>query len=621
MKTSLHFEAPSDLSVGTVRIEGDGQAIADWVATPDNRTFLQEDVEPGVYSCVVTPAGLAPQSVYFEVREGVANTVILPSFSALSSSGSNTNFFDADTQQAFSDVLGAASRNIFEKLNAQKIEVFDDAASETYFSSNASRVIHFSDGRKRISIGLSEESRGRESFDLYQGQSKLNLSAGRLEIELPEDIDRDPWAGDRVRLSAAIEQLRVERCLLPLYCGGTKITVAVPAFSPADLELVIMPIDPKQRALVRTLDAGTSAEVIAIRDDIIGNVDPLTLLADHADPWAAILVGLISIRFPEHFTRINLQWADALVGRASWAFDAHVICAKYRLIEASIASSNHDDIQAAQDLAVSESIASLAKAQVAGSPYYSNTNSLFAEIAGGISDYLKKDGVRLDPSVVKKFDRLFDRWHRELPLQRGAGSTFTWLARDPVALKDHVLAPKRNSSGTLRRRDSSIIFEGQVSAGQIALFGGSTNVTSTMKKDVPDSSTSDDGYSLMPALLRAPGPEDDPNQGRFGGQASRDGYFLSATFEPTLKRNWVTINLVLETDSSTNVGLGDFAWFVLHPTFSPTALKVAFGGNRAKLQLRAWGGFTVGVWIPKVGVELECNLAKIEDAPRIIKTR
>src|SRR5689334_13080660 len=94
MKTSLRFEAPSDLSVGTVRITGQGQTVADWVATPGNRTFVQDDLKPGVYAAEITPAGVAPQSVVFEIKEGEDNRVVLPTFSALSGSGSNTSFLD-----------------------------------------------------------------------------------------------------------------------------------------------------------------------------------------------------------------------------------------------------------------------------------------------------------------------------------------------------------------------------------------------------------------------------------------------------------------------------------------------------------------------------------------------
>jgi hypothetical protein len=620
MKTSLHLEAPNDLSVGTVRIEGEGQEIADWVATPNNRTFEQDDVEPGLYSCVITPAGVPPQSVFFEVREGVANTVILPSFSALSSSGGNTSFFDVETRQATGEFIYPTIERSVAEFRLQGNTSFESFNSERY-PNDGYRKINMSEERKRISIGLSEENRKCESFDLFKGQSTLELFAGRLEIELPTDLGRDLWAGYRVRMSVAIEKARVERCLLPMYRGGTKITVAAPSFSPADLEFVIMPADPKVRALVRALDAGSSAEVAAIRDDVIGNVDPATLLLQDADPWAAILVGLISIRFPEHFPQIGLAWADKLVEQVGWSFDAHVIRASYALTAAGTTASGNQNIESIQDAAIGEAIASLAKAQIAGSPYYNSTNNLFSELTIGISDYLKKKEESRDLEVVKRFDRILTRWHRELPLQRGAGATFTWLARDLDALKSlKILVPKRNSSGMLRHRDSLVIFEGQVSAGQIAIYGGRSNAYSGMHENYNSNALAKDGYLEMPALRRAPGPADDPNRGRFGGHASRSGYRLSATFEPTESRNWVTINLNLEADRSRTVQLGDFAWFVLHPTFSPSSMKVTFRGSRATLRLRAWGGFTVGVWMPKAGIELECNLAEIEGAPHIIRT-
>lgn len=619
MKTSLYFEAPSDLSVGTVQIKGEGQTIADWVATPDKRTFLRDDLKPGIYSCVITPAGVSPQSVVFEIHEGQANNVILPSFSALSSSGSNTSFFNTDSQQTVAEVPYLVNLNILEKLDLlpHQSEAFSGLVSEKILDSKRSRQIDISKERKRISIGLSEEKHGRETFDTFRGQSKMELFSGRLEIEIPTDLCRDHWAGHRVRLSAAIEQIRVERCLLPLYRGGTRITIAAPPFAPSDLELGIMPVDPKLRALVRALDAGTSAEVIAVRDDVLGKGDPAALLADQADPWAAILVGLLAIRFPEVFPPIDPAWADKLVERAGWAFDAHVIRASQAL---SVARATSPE---AQDEAVAEAVAFLAKAQVAGSPYYRYTNQLFAEMAAGIADYLKTNKPRVDPTAVKRFDRLHGRWYRELPLQRGAGSTFTWLARDQAALKKHkVLVPYRDSSGKLRQRDSSIIFEGQVSAGQIAIIGGGPNAFQHLPNDGTSTVVEPEyGFSQMPALGRTPGPHDDPNKGRFGGLTSRRGVHLTAAFEPTKSRNWVTVILTLEAERSVEIGLGDFAWFVLHPTFSPSALKVTFRGSRAQLRIQAWGGFTVGVWLPKAGLELECNLAQIEGAPQIIKMR
>lgn len=623
MKTSLHFEAPADLSVGTVRIVGEGKTIADWVATPDNRTIQTDDVKPGLYSAEIRPAGVSPQSVVFEVHEGQANTVILPTFSALSSTGSNTSFFDTGSLRTVAEIPVSISDESLKSIDfpPDQSAQLSGATPEQILERQRSQVTVSTD-KRRVTIGLSEERAGRETFDMFEGRTRMELFPGRLEIEVPTDIQRDYWTDRRVRLSAAIEQVRIERCLLPLYRGGTRITIAAPAFSPSDVELSIFPVDPKLRALVRALDAGTSEEVLAVRDDLLAKDEREAMLGLQSDPWGAILVGLLAIRFPGIIGPFDEKWGTKLTEQIGWAFDAHVIRASLTL--AGSASS-----RAAQDLAIEKAVAHLAAAQVAGSPYYRYSNQLFGEMAAGMATYIKTSKKRIAGTLSDRFNKLYNRWHRELPLQRGSGPTFTWMARDLEALKERkVLVPKRNPSGKLRGRDTTIIFEGQVGAGQIAIISGGGNTSSSvgsggialsalaMHSDAPS-----DGLAEMPAFGRPPGPDVDPNNGRFGGQTTCNGFNLSATFEPTKSKDWVTINLTVEAERSAKIGVGDFAWFVLHPTFSPSAQRVSFRGNRARLRIQAYGGFTVGVWLPKSNTELECNLAAITGAPRIIRSR
>lgn len=626
MKTSLHFEAPSDLSVGTIRITGHGQRVTEWVATPDNRIFQQQDLKPGIYSAEIAPAGVAPQAVVFEVREGQANNVVLPSFSALSSSGSNTSFFDTRSQRAVSEFPYSINADAFAEphlLQTDRIPrsgVMREQISET----ERTRRVDVSAARRRISIGLSQEARGRETFDVFRGEPKIELLSGRLQIEIPTDLRRDQWAGDRVRLSVAIEASRIERCLLPLYRGGTRITVAAPAFDPADVEFSVMPADPMLRALVRVLDAGTSTEAEAVSTSVLGKKDLAALLRDDAGPWSAILVGLLAIRFPGVFQPIEATWAEKLAERAGWAFDTHVIRASQALSAAAAAALD------AQNEAVSKAVISLANAQVAGSPYYRYTNQIFGDMAAGIASYLEAHKPRIDNVSRERFERLYRRWRRELPLQRGAEWTFTWLARDPAALKQRrILAPYRHASGRLRSRDTAVVFEGRVGAGQIDIISGSRSARWPELVDGADlsrivkraSDTPQLQWSQMPALQRPPGPSDDPNKGRFGREASQGGFSLTAAFEKTKNPDWVVVILTVEVNRATDIQIGDFAWFVLHPTFSPPVLKVAFRGRRARLRIQCWGGFTVGIWLPSAGVELEVDLAKIENAPRIIRER
>lgn len=616
MKTTLNFEAPRDLSVGTIRIQNNEQSIADWIATPDNRTFSIQGVSPGIYWADVTPAGLAPQSVFFNVEEGKTNTVTLPSFSALLSSGSNTSFFNSDKQQTETTVPPWFTTDAAPSPSNAERGAFVSEAIKTL-------SVEVSPDKRRISLGLSEEQRGRETFNTFLGESKIDMFPGRLELQIPDDPERDHRLGHRVRLTAAIEKVRIERCLLPLYQGGTQIMVAASPFAPDDLELSITPVDPRLRALVRALDAGTSAEAQAVRDDIIHKQDFSTLLKD---PWAAMLVGLLSIRFSELFSLQDDVWLRSLTEHAAWAFDIHVIIASKHLSSAQGKRSllQHD--------AVSQAIESLAKAQTAGSPYYRYTNQLFAELSSGIDNYIKTNVDAITPANVRTFERLYTRWHRELPLQRGFGPTFSWLARDLNELKKHkILTPNRTPSGRLSVHNTLVLFQGEISAGKITLLRAhqkSVNTSpSSARSNLLEADFAFSGQLFpedspeLPAFSRPVMFPDDPNKERFGGQVENKGFILKVEFEETKSRDWETVILTVQAQRATNIGIGDFAWFSLHPTFSPSLIKVAFRGRRAQLRLQAWGGFTAGVWIPKSNVELECDLSSLEMAPGIIKLR
>lgn len=620
MKTTLNFEAPRDLSVGTIRIQNNEQSIADWIATPDNRTFSTEDVSPGIYWADVTPAGMAPQSVFFNVEEGKKNTITLPSFSALVSSGSNTSFFDSVKQQTATAVPSWFTSAPPDLTSYAEWGDFGTAtASETI----KTLPVEVSPDKRRISLGLSEEQRGRETFNTFRGESKIEMFSGRLELQIPDDPERDHQLGHRVRLTAAIEKVRIERCLLPLYQGGTQIIVVASPFAPDDLELSITPVDSRLRALLRALDAGTSAEVQAVRDDIICKQDFTTLFKD---PWATMLIGLLSIRFSELFSPQDDFWLKSLKEHAAWAFDTHVIIASKHLTVAreKCAQEQHD--------AVSLAIESLAKAQTAGSPYYRYTNQLFAELSSGIANYIKTNADAITPAITRTFERLNARWHRELPLQRGFGPTFSWLARDLNALKvQKVLTPNRAPSGRLSTHNTFVIFQGEISAGKITLLRpGNINtgyLSPSLRENFTEAAFALSGQLLpentpeIPAFSRSVMFPDDPNKGRFGGQMEDGVFFLTVEFEETKSRDRKTVILTVQAQRSADVGIGDFAWFSLHPTFSPSLIKVAFRGRRAQLRLQAWGGFTVGIWIPKNNVELECDLSNTVMPPDMIKLR
>lgn len=118
-----------------------------------------------------------------------------------------------------------------------------------------------------------------------------------------------------------------------------------------------------------------------------------------------------------------------------------------------------------------------------------------------------------------------------------------------------------------------------------------------------------------PALGRQRVHEDDPWKGRFGGQAQSGGYSIDATFKQQSARI-VRVTLVV---TAPNGATGHTVEFFLHPTFPRSRVRVAMENGTARLELAAWGGFTVGAWIAEDGVELELDLSTMPNAPAVIR--
>jgi hypothetical protein len=661
MKTTLHFDGPRDLSVGTIHIHGEGESVADWVATPGNLTFQTENIKPGLYTTDIGPAGVAPQSVLFEVREGQDNKVILPPFSTLSASGSNTSYFDTRSLQTFDRWPEDLQRDLPER----SVSASEGAARSTGKETpQLEHPIPLQRSRQisRISIGLSEETRGHDIFDTFRSLASMELRGDRVELDIPDNPQRDPWVRRRIRLSTAIEQVRIEHCLLPLYRGGTKITVNTPPFAPSDVQFNILPVDPHPRALLRALDAGTTAEAEAVRKHVVDKELKIKPSAA-ADPWVAMLLGLLSVRFPQIFSPIDRHWAASLAKQVGWACDVHAIHASH------ILAAVRDEHTTAQNEAVAQAISLFARAQLAGWPYYRYTNQILAEMADGIASYLEENRGQISGATVERFARVRKHWSRELALQRAAGAAFTWLEHDPEALRTRrVLVPNRHPSGRLPGQDTLVVFEGELSAGKISLLRGhptreqrAAATKHFFSEAVPQESpiaagrpprsrprlggtrsqeinkwldeaissdlvnSRDQAFSsdLIAELGSAPdnAPPEDPNKGEFGGQSRRDGFSLDASFVPQDDPEWVTILLTVTAEAAAQIGLEAYAHFFLHPTFSPEEVTVPFRGGRAQIRIQAWGGFTVGVLIPWADVALECDLTQVDGAPQIIKTR
>lgn len=123
--------------------------------------------------------------------------------------------------------------------------------------------------------------------------------------------------------------------------------------------------------------------------------------------------------------------------------------------------------------------------------------------------------------------------------------------------------------------------------------------------------------SRAPALSRAVKVPDDPNKGRFGRHASANGFTLCARFPNQKTSEWTKIEiLVFATGVEHQV-----VQFYLHDSFRPSLIEEKLKNGKASLTLSAWGGFTVGVWIPSKRTELELDLSQLPDAPTNIRYR
>jgi hypothetical protein len=128
----------------------------------------------------------------------------------------------------------------------------------------------------------------------------------------------------------------------------------------------------------------------------------------------------------------------------------------------------------------------------------------------------------------------------------------------------------------------------------------------------PKQMESKDDIAEAPALKRPVINAEDTNKGRFGS--------LGATFSSLNSRDWVRVNLLVRaTPSAGEIDAGQYVEFFLHSSFDPAVYKTPFVDNVASLSVLAFGGFTVGAWIPSRRIELELDLAEIRKAPRIIR--
>lgn len=118
----------------------------------------------------------------------------------------------------------------------------------------------------------------------------------------------------------------------------------------------------------------------------------------------------------------------------------------------------------------------------------------------------------------------------------------------------------------------------------------------------------------------------DPWKGRFGGKAERDvpsgqpgsgHYAVSADFGnigPVSAQVLLKVTGPVQSDMQKL----ECVEFYVNNALEPAVVPAVYQDGEAEISLIAYRGFTVGVWISCVDVELELDLAELSNAPPII---
>jgi hypothetical protein len=164
------------------------------------------------------------------------------------------------------------------------------------------------------------------------------------------------------------------------------------------------------------------------------------------------------------------------------------------------------------------------------------------------------------------------------------------------------------------------ILEKNPSLGQV--FEQMQQLSTTLAASRQESAPPSAGHMPTPPE-QAPGLSrmivfpDDPHKARFGGTAAREGFILSASFANTRQPGWTRITLSINGPARD----GETIRLYLHESFPEPVQDLMFSKQKASTSLLAWGGFTVGGWLPDRGIELELDLAECDGAPEPIRTR
>lgn len=112
----------------------------------------------------------------------------------------------------------------------------------------------------------------------------------------------------------------------------------------------------------------------------------------------------------------------------------------------------------------------------------------------------------------------------------------------------------------------------------------------------------------------------DPNKGKFGELSARNGRVVKASVARTGDPEFFAISIEVRSTDPARTLTGPVELH-LHPTFHDEVRRVTASNGVAKLDIRAWGAFTLGVICDGGKTKLELDLAEDPEAPALFRSR
>lgn len=379
------------------------------------------------------------------------------------------------------------------------------------------------------------------------------------------------------RLTAAVRGDPRWRMRIPLFNGGLQVALT-PTVTPngPDLGVSIAPRNAGRAALLSNLESmflGSATEVIrsslpAFRDSSGSGDDLIAPLVEVGeDPWTITAAALLLARTEELIPMAASTRSFAK--KWTWLPDLSVLLAWIAARDEQLDREKRE-----------QACLTLLK-NVLGRPYFAATQILGQDLLTGLA-------LGGSPFIRSGAAAELDRWGRLSSRQIPTGA---YLAAEDGRLAKGV---------ELSRRNYDTFATGFVENAQIALEPVKQQRRRSDKK--------------VPALSRPIMQSNDPWKGRFGHQAQRDGFELAARFSRG-PGQWVELEIIVSGPAKDR----EVVELFLHDSFHPDRLKLKFSNGSASYATLAWGGFTVGAWLPTREIELELDLATMPDAPSIIR--